>query len=229
MIVNIQTQSAFSASNASSLTLTWLGNTSNNDTIVLCITKSHTMTISSINDSQGNTYTLAGPTKQVGGSANVDVSLYYCIGILGGTTPTITINLSSTGNEIVAIAREYQGILLPDAFKTSSGTGTAVTSTASAATAQSYELVVGFMGASWNAGDTITIGSGFKNMTAVNDVSFMQGAIEENIITSNNTQTATFTITTETWAAGVMTFTGIRPSFRAQSIRPHPFSPGLAR
>jgi hypothetical protein len=232
MSVIFQTISNSSSSNAATLTLIMPSPVVIGSLIVVPITLTlGGQSITSVTDTVGNTYSTVAASQGVGSSGNYTVVCYYTYNQSAGAN-TVTIHLSSTGDDIAAIVREYGEIdrsKALDKAAVTNGTGTAIASPASATTTTSKELVVAFMGASWTSGDAITT-TAYNNLLSKNDASSVQTAIADTVTLGLAAQTASFTLnSSENWACGVATFPMTMPSFHAQTIRPHPFSPGLAR
>lgn len=144
------------------------------DTILLAILGGGGKTISSVVDSQGNTWTvdqsLVNGTVETAAIARCNVTAAL------GTTDTITITFSGTNAFHMANGDLYAGTLLPDVGATCTpATTTAPTTAATAATGHSVETV--FAAAAIGGGKTrptFTPGSGYatrQNNTAVNNTS----------------------------------------------------------
>lgn len=97
-----------------------------------------TTTVSSVTDTQGNTFTSA--------VANGGTSVWYAKNITGGAD-TITAHFSGSETFATLYAQEYAGLDTSaplDKTANATGTGTAMSSGATSATATANELVVGF-------------------------------------------------------------------------------------
>lgn len=188
----VQTKSS-STSVAASQTATWNSNTTTGNLIVVVLyTAFQTFSVvSSITDSQSNTYTKIDN----GTDNNPDIEFWYAKNITGGTTPTITATFSA-GTQVTAfIAREYSGIdpnpLDAHVIGTTTGTSPASSGNTSATTVTN-ELVVGYAIAS-NATPTFGAGTGYGNLNTF-AISGGDLALEDKIVTSTGTQAATFTM-----------------------------------
>lgn len=194
----VQTKTG-ATSGATSFTMVWSSNTTTGNLIVVVV-GIITNTVSSITDSQSNTY-----TKATNGKANSnDVEIWYAQNITGGTTPTITVNTSASGTSS-GIAQEYSGLTASAFDKAVSGTGIAGTASSgnTAATTSANELIVGgvAMGAS-----TPTAGAGYGNLTVNSTTATNKVAIEDKRVTSTGAQAATFGGAGSIWSCSVATF-----------------------
>jgi hypothetical protein len=201
-IALVQTQTGTSSS--TTLGLTWSGNTTTGNLIVISIVT--TSTLSSIVDSQSNTYSVVGSTL----TANTDNNYtYYAKNITGGTTPTVTITIASTA-EIDAIVREYSGLdtssPLDQVAGASAGFSTSPSSGATSTTTQADELVIGWSAAASN-NPTYVLGSGYGNLSTQNGTGGGI-AMEDKIVAATGAQTATFTSAFVFWTCGVASFKG---------------------
>lgn len=208
---------------------TLLKTTSGNFLIAACRADAGGANYMTVTDNKGNTWARA--FSQASGGA--DVELWYSQNIQGGASHVV--NISNTGgNNIVAILREYSvGALtgLFDQKASTIGTSTAANSGASPTTTAINELVVGIAGDSDGSTQVYAAGGGYGNL------SFQTGssgaiALEDKLVTTTGAQTANFTLTNSAaWACGVATFVEGpgKPSFKLNALRPHAFSPGLAR
>lgn len=184
---------------ATSFTIVWANNTTTGNLIVVGVGVI-TGTVSSITDSQSNTY-----TKATGGNANNnDGEIWYAQNITGGTTPTITVNLSATVTAS-GLAQEYSGMAASAFDKISSNTGIGGTGSSgnTSATTSNNELIVGFVA---NGSGTPTAGTGYGNLTLNSATSTNVVAIEDKRVTSKGVQAATFGGTTSIWSVCCATF-----------------------
>jgi len=220
----VQTKTA--TGTAPTVTITWTNDTTTGDTIVVVVGASNTSsTVSSITDSQTNTYT------KVDSSGNgVQGELWIANNITGGTTPTITITLASIFN-VAAIAREYSGMAtsaLDANHAVTTFTSVAqVRATSSAISSQARELVVG-----WIACNTTvpTTTGGFTQLTTLSGTGVIV-AIADKVIKGEEYSTSIFTVTTDTVVIGVANLKDVEEGSAVpiKSLRPYPFAPGLAR
>ncbi len=120
--------------------IVWNSNTTTGNMVLVSIGIVGT-TVSSITDSQSNTYT------KIDGTGTSRAELWYAYNITGGTTPTVTATCGAIGANVTMIIREYSGLTTTDPLDkhvVGTGASTAASSGATAATAQANELVVGY-------------------------------------------------------------------------------------
>jgi hypothetical protein len=180
-----------------------------------------------ISDTASNTY-----TAQATNTTNSVLYSWYTYNIAGGN---ITITISHSSGVTAALVREYSNILKITAINpadksaiASSATGTAAASGATSAIAEAQELVIGYVSHTI-AANGLTIGTGFNNLSTVSNTNIL--GVEDLIRDDLATQNGTMTIggTGGPWAAAVITFKSTHPSTVKSGLRPHPFSPGIAR
>lgn len=177
-----------------------MGNTTTGDTILVVIGTTAAASVSSITDSQSNTYTKVDGVSV--GSNPDDAELWMASNITGGTTPTITVTLSAAVSGVI-IAREYKDALTLDKHVATTGSGASVSSGASAATTQAEEVVVGW--AFQVGGGISAVGTGYSNYLP-QATGATNAAIEDKAVTATGAQTATFTGGGTAFGAGVATF-----------------------
>lgn len=128
-IAFVQKTDHAAAGAATNYPTTWGGNPSTGNAVLVCVFWKGAVTISSVTDSQSNTYAdcgagrLARPTDgflQVLGAKS----------ITGGTTPVVTVNFSGAANSIDVFLLEYSGQDTATLFDSVTGTGTATSGTA---------------------------------------------------------------------------------------------------
>lgn len=151
--------------------------------------------VSSVTDNKSNTYTRITGVDGVGNGCTLE--LWYAYNVTGGAGLVATANFT-VNSRCTIIAQEFSGILTTDPLDKSSslfqtpGTGTTYTSTATAATTQADELVVGFV-ADANGGHTYVAGSGYSNMNNSGAGGTPSG-MESKVVSSTGVQTATATV-----------------------------------
>lgn len=193
---------------SSNVGIVFPGNTTTGNLVVVFVGH-QSGTVNSVTDSQSNTYTKI--LDRSGGLA--EGSLWYAYNITGGTTPTVTVTISSS-QRLHAIAKEFSGIENGsdplDVFASAASTSTTNHSSgATATTAQNDELVVGMLTVGTYTG-TITAGSGYGNL--VNQNTQVSGKIsaEDKVVSTTGTQTATFTSSgSASLGIAVATFKGL--------------------
>ena len=184
-------------------------------------------TVSSVTDNAGNTYLNA-----YAHAASRRCELWYAI----ATSPTtsVTANYSGSSNTKSLFVREYGGISTVkntafDQQVSTSGSGTAVSTGASSATRDANELVVCSCTTSALA-PTMTVGAGFGNLVTQTFASTSIHGTEDLTASTIGAQTGLMTVASGSWDAGLATFIIVAGHFAPYpGIRPHSFSPGIAR
>lgn len=194
-------------------------------------------TISSVTDTLGNTYTFL---TNASGYSNTTLTpryeMWYAWNIIGGAT-TITATESAAGaNSKIMYVREFSGIQFDadplDVQKFGTGSSASPTTGNSSATANKYELVVAGGGDAGN-GTSISVGAGYTGfLSSATSPSEIQ--TEYKFTTATGVQAATFGYDNPAaYALGLASFKAIPESQQKatpnRGLRPHPFSPGLAR
>jgi hypothetical protein len=165
------------AGTAASTTITYANAQMSADTNVIAITYGRsganpiTVTVSSVTDTAGNTYTASplGLVQEVGGGSDgVGTIIYYCSSINAWTAGNaVTVTLSGTANFLAVEILEYTGLAGLDvsvsAKVNSPGASTAINS-GSATTTAVNDLIFGFC-CGWDGG--LAGGSGFTVRNAV--------------------------------------------------------------
>jgi hypothetical protein len=171
--------------------------TAGNMNVVAVMWGDTTSTVSSVTDSQKNTYVLAvGPTTASGLSS----ALYYAANIIGGSN-TVTVTFNTTAAWPNVNVMEYSGLSTSNPLDvTSAGTGAGTTANSgSATTTSASELIVG-------AGNPVTTfkaaGSGFTSRV----INSFGGISEDKIVNATGSYNATATMTSGGWIMQVATF-----------------------
>lgn len=154
-----------------------------------------TSTVQSIQDSAGNTYSLAiGPTT----GTSLRQSIYYASNIKGGSnTVTVTFNQATAFPDIRIL--EYRGVTTLDVVAGASGSGTTANS-GSATTTAANELIVGA-----NMVSSLTTGPGSGFTTRI--ITSPDGDIvEDRVVTSTGSYSATSPLTSGAWVMQMVTF-----------------------
>lgn len=142
--------------------LVWGGNPTTGNMIAVTITLTTNHTVSSVTDTQGNTYTLS---KLVATAGSRRTYIYYAKNITGGTTPTVTVTLSGSGTGSLNLI-EVSGLSTTapeEATDSNTGTGTSITSSAGGVNSSANVFAV-VAGTTDTAG-TFTEGSGYTLFT----------------------------------------------------------------
>lgn len=222
MISRVQTKTG--TGSAPTVNITWNGNTTTGNLIVIAIGTQTTSVVVSITDSQSNSY------SKVDGTTNSnDGELWYAENITGGTTPTVTITLTSILST-AAVMREYTGIAASalDVHTIRTGTNFAQAFSGPTSTStQPNQLVVGYISTTTT---TPTVDSRFSNLsTASNSVIV---GLADRIVNSIDCHDVIFTVgSAETYVVGVAGFKDatVGNEITIKKLRPRVFSPGLAR
>jgi hypothetical protein len=165
------------------------------NTIILGLVTGTAETISSITDTQSNTYTQilseTGEERKIWlyrvNSANA-----------GSTTVTVTYGTGQFADTIMFL-REYSGLdttnLVDQTASGNSGTSfvTSHASGTTSATDTASELIIGLVGSSGSSNPVFTAESGYSNLLAgFGFDAFTYGAIKDKIVSATGTQSATF-------------------------------------
>ena len=171
--------------------------TAGNMNVVAVMWGDTTSTVSSVTDSQNNTYVLAvGPTTASGLSS----ALYYAANIIGGSN-TVTVTFNTTAAWPNVNVMEYSGLSTSNPLDvTSAGTGAGTTANSgSATTTSASELIVG-------AGNPVTTftaaGSGFTSRV----INSFGGISEDKIVNATGSYNATAPMTSGGWVMQMATF-----------------------
>jgi hypothetical protein len=173
-------------------------------------------TISSVTDSNGNTYTLAaGPTAWGGGSYHT--ATYYAKNITGGGAAiTITVNLSAASTTALELFQlEYSGVdtVSPlDQASSAVGTGTVMNS-GSKTTTQVNELIYGLIESSVGG---VTGGATFTTESAL-DTQFAGDKLAPTIGSYSVDGTAAGSVS---WVAQMVTFKGTLQAVTGAEFQP---------
>lgn len=154
-----------------------------------------------------NTFIKIGAGQRMNTASGLGfVVLYYVLDITGLTTPTVTWSHTGTQSACMVVA-EYSGIANIGALdqpKYGTGTGTALSTGASATTTNPNELVVAYGGTDFGS-NAYTVGAGYANLKQAGNAN-ADGAMEDKHITTTGAQTATLTASASDWAMGLATF-----------------------
>jgi hypothetical protein len=174
--------------------------------VVAVMSGDTTSSISSITDSNSNTYTRAvGPTSTTG----LQQSIYYAKNIVGGSN-TVTVKFNPSASSPNVNVTEYNGLSTSnplDVSAAASGSGTSASS-GSATTTSANELIVG---AGNPSGLFTAPGSGFSNRL----INPFGGISEDQIVNGAGAYAATAIDNGGTWVMQMVAFRGsLQSSFR---------------
>lgn len=170
-------------------------------------------------------------------SAGAGQVLYYSVITTAKASPTVTVNFNSAATNIGVVVQYFNGFVdtpyIDRAKRQSNSSSTTVTSGTSPVLNKSVELVVG-TGHYLAGTTTFSLGAGYTNLTQLNDSTNAVAVAMESLVTSSvDALAATFTLGAANANFGaILTFTdGAFNHFKFinKGLRPHPFSPGLAR
>jgi hypothetical protein len=215
--VFVQKKDNTSLTSGASVATSWNNDTTSANAVLVCVCWKNNVTITSVTDSQGNAYAdcgagrLARPTDgfmQILGAAN----------IVGGTLPTVTVNLSGAATEIDVYLLEYSTCDPSALFDSVFGTGTAAAGTSVTTGSFTPTIAKGAIVAFGYTNDTnATPGAGF---TIRSNVAGTGEGVEDLIFSSPpGPSTASMNLSTAVAKAGIIAAVirgapGVAPMFR---------------
>lgn len=217
-------QQKSTATTANSIAVTLPNPTTTGNFLFAAITTANG-TVSSISDSQTNTYSNSIAVYNYTGTHRL--TLYFAENITGGTN-TITANLSAV--QITSmVVREYQGVKKSGSYQTdgrNSASTTAVSSGAITPTTANQLNIAVATGASSNV---FTRGDEWKNFLMEISATTDGIGIEESVGFTNVTGKFTSNLGL-VWGCIVATFLlDVGNAITINNLRPRAFSPGIAR
>lgn len=185
--------------------------------------------IAVVRDDFGSFTLPAGWIQAVSSGAARVGAVYYKIA--GASEPTvITLSDASASTSAIAIYEYtgFSGVAQPDKTATASGTGTTTNPTGTTATtAAANELLIAYTTLAGT--NTATVAASFTLRNSITGLL----AVADQIVAATSTYSASFTtgaVLSVSDGLGIVTFLGdTRFTIRNRGLRPHPFSPGLAR
>lgn len=231
MIIYLQSTSKRVAAAGAAETLQWSSNTKNGNLIVVGANSTFNTAgvLTSVTDNVGNTYTQIDLDSAHDGAS----AIYYAKNTSGGTTPTVTFNTSHGGAQMCFWIREYSGASLTNPFdrfnRTNDNSFTNLNMSTTTGVIDTYsELVVAFASVPNTTGSTFTPSGGLTNEQK-QTASQPQFDVADVVVTGFGAITATTTIgVAAAWSMTAATFRAASATKRTP-LRPHAFSPGLAR
>lgn len=244
-ILWVQDDQALTDTGSIAMSVTWSGNTTTGNLIIVSVAFQNNtgVRVSGITDTQGNIYY---PIVRRVGSQSSTIELWYAKNITGGVTPTVTsqsITSTGGGQRTVMTINEFSGLDQTQPLDLAAGAAINPASTKYAAntpysTRAANELV--FVAAhSGTAGGaaTFSLGAGYSNLQTQAATNVGCGGVESQVLSAQAITSGPITLSTSAVGTVVMaTFADITmPPFTYldktfyRGIRPHPFSPGLAR
>lgn len=209
----IQQTSGTNITFASTVTTTAFGSDTTAGNILIAIAEADTVAANGITvtDSKGNSWTRVDSESV---ASTFDLELWYTVITTGGSSHTVTATDTGGGVDSLLIVEEWSGQSVSPADKNASaqddsGSSTALDSSATTATAQANELIIG--AGVCSGAITLTEGATFSNKTQVNTV-FSTLAFESKTVSVIGTYNATFTASAGgSWACIVATFKDVNP------------------
>lgn len=153
------------ASSGSSISQAFTSSEVATDTNVIGIEWYHSTAappISSVTDTNGNTYTLASVT----GPTTNKTAIYYCSGVIAGAD-TLTVTFSGAINYASIAVAEYRSLGAFDAASSSFGASSGPATSGNLTTTQSGDVVIGF--SEMNSADLNAIETGYTNRLETTD------------------------------------------------------------
>jgi hypothetical protein len=203
--INQFAQGTSAATNSPTATLPI--NTTSGNTIVVAAVNAGARTISSITDSQSNTYSV------IDTGTNPNSEFWYAKNITGGTTPTITATyVGGAAASCVIACYELGGVSASplDVHTVASGSSTAPASGNTASTTVASEQVIAWTGVSINS--ALTKGTGYGNLVSRANSTQVLG-MENKLVSATGAQSGGFTSGNGAWICGVASFKAGTVSF----------------
>jgi trimeric autotransporter adhesin len=186
---------------------THLNNVANGDASIIGIATglSATGAISSVTDSQGNTYVRAG---QYAGTL-IEVELWYSLNATLDNTTTITVTPAVGTTVWSAVWCVVSGVATTSAFDVTAGTsgtsGTSSNSGSTSTTSDANEIIFGLAGQANNR--PFSAGSGYTSINQTANTNLAEVFLEYKIVSATGSYNATASWDlSSNWAMGVFTF-----------------------
>lgn len=229
-IVSGQTIAGGSNTGSATTALVFGGNVTANSLIIVAVCLPTASTLTSVTDSLNNTYSKVGPTLLCNATNNLFV--YYTI---NSSSAACTVTATFGGSAVNdCVAREYTGLAAVkpfDYFVTGKASSNAPTIGPADTTKWPNEVVIAITGYDGFNG---SIGAGMSNFTASETAAAVKCSIEDKILSATGTTTTPFVLSnTANWGIVQIAFAdttiGRSAVIPGNRLRPHAFSPGLAR
>ncbi len=218
-------QSASGNSNSSSPATTGSITTTRGNLVVAAISDSTASPVLSMSDSYRNVW------KQIGSTISVNnevTGVFYSVLTTGGSGHTFSGADSGFAPSIAVVVQEFSGVWsFPfDVKASASGTGGTGSSGNTVVTSATSELLVGV---TTSGVSSITLGAGYSNLVTQTDgAGSTTIGMESQLVAATGAYSATFGGTGSFWNVVIATFHE-RSNLVTGKLRPHPFSPGIAR
>jgi PKD repeat protein len=172
--------------------------TSGNLNVVVVGWNNATSNITSVTDSRGNAYQLAAPTTRSGA---ISQAIYYAKNIAAGAN-TVTVAFNAATPYVDIRIAEYSGLdsTNPLDVTSSAGGSSAQPSSGTATTTKATELLVG---AGTTTGAFTGAGSGYTTRIITEPD---HDILEDRVVTSTGTYSATAAMTSSTWVMQLVAF-----------------------
>lgn len=156
----------------------------------------------------GNSYQRADSTLNFGNGTNMNMDIWFGQVTNGGSSFALTIAFNSMVQNGRFVAQEFSGFSSTatlDKFAKANATSTSPSSGATGTTSVADELIVGLIARAGNNSSTISLGSGYSNLT--NTATSAAAGMESMVVSSTGTQTATFSLSvSRAWLCAVLAF-----------------------
>lgn len=159
--------------------------------------------VSSITDNQGNTYSSVASNVAYF-STQATTSLYYAMAATASGTFTVTANLTASEESTLVIA-EYSGIASAPLDISTSATGSSTLATATVTTTNANDLLILSAGVG-GAGAAPTAGTSYTMRQAQGGLASETIGLEDRVVSSAGSQTATMNTPNQEWAAIIAAF-----------------------
>jgi hypothetical protein len=195
---------------AANPTLAFVSNVTAGNFLIVAVNYGLSGDITSVTDSQGNTYTACGPELSAGNSGAFYGQVFVAVAGSSGSNTVIVHNGSSTTSDV--FINEFSGVSFQDRFGSGFGAGTAVDS-GGVTTRVANELLFGFYLSS-GANTTQSPGTGWTALD--HQGASLEGFTQYQVVSSTGTYDATATLGTgksgtPSWAAFIVTFSPTKP------------------
>lgn len=183
----------------------WGGNPATGNAVLICVFWKGAVTISSVTDSQSNTYADCGAGR-LARPTDGFLQLLGAKNITGGTTPTVTVNFSGAANSIDVFLLEYSGQDTGTLFDSVTSTATATSGTTVTTGSFTPTISAGAVVAFAASDDTnATAGT---NYTIRSNVAASGEGVEDRIFSSSlGSITASMTLSAAVTKAGIIACT----------------------
>jgi len=216
----VQSNSASPSTTVSSIAVAFTGAQTAGDFIAVGVSWGSSVSISSITDTKGNTYTLAvGPTTFSGAASAIYYAKNIAAAAAGANTVTVTFS-AATGTPDLRVA-EYSGVATTNPLDvTAVSTGTSATSNSGSATTTNANVLL--IGSNAVLSGTQSAGTGYTSR----QISLYDGNIlEDRIVSATGAYSATATLSSS--AAWIMQMAAFKAATSGGDTTPPSAPTGL--